>query len=141
VPVITCPDCSMLSDLPVINRTADEFCPKCDFPLFWASAAVGEQGFASDTDANLRRLPGSSGRRSIGTRACPHCGELNEINANHCVRCEGEMDPAPMQLRAEHLPTPPPYQEYAMKDWRLVSVALIVLALLLAVALVLVLVL
>ena len=105
MPVITCPDCGMVTDIPLVNRTAEEFCVKCDFPLFWAGVSVGGPTHEHDTDANLRRLPGSGGKRALGTRSCPHCGELNELTAVICIRCNMDLDPK--EVVHTYAPTPP----------------------------------
>lgn len=132
VPVITCPQCQLVTDLPRIDRSADEFCTKCDFPLFWASAATADGPDVEATDANLRRLPGTGGRRTIGARACPTCGEHNPLTATHCLRCGNPMELPPEELRGDYLPTPAPYEpdETPLRSWVMWSLAAVAVVLL-----------
>ena len=37
---ITCPECGEGSMIDPTQRRAEDFCPHCDFPLFWAKSAV-----------------------------------------------------------------------------------------------------
>ena len=55
---IVCPECGLVTSLNAIRRAADEFCPHCDFPLFWAPAAAPLVAGSMPNDATLRRLPG-----------------------------------------------------------------------------------
>lgn len=129
MPVITCPQCGRVRDLPEINRTADEFCQdeKCDFPLFWASAATATDAEFDDSDASMRRLPGTGGKRTVGAKACPHCGEHNPLTGTHCTRCGEALVVAAAELRGEYLATPEPYAEQRMRDYRLAMWLLVAL--------------
>jgi uncharacterized paraquat-inducible protein A len=105
MPDITCPECGQVTTLATIRRAADEFCPHCDYPLFWAPSSVAPiAAGAAASNATLRRLPGAGGRVRIGTRVCPECGELNPMGEIYCIRCTAELDPKP----PEPEPPPPP---------------------------------
>lgn len=105
---ITCPECGLITTLPGIRRSADEFCRHCDYPLFWAPTALPVAAEAGSTEATLRRLPGVGGRRLIGTEVCHECGELNPMSETHCIRCGVDLHPAPPEPEPEPLPPPLP---------------------------------
>jgi ribosomal protein L40E len=102
MPDIVCPECSQVTSLVAVRRAAEEFCTQCDYPLFWAPSAIPMASPGSSNAATMRRLPGAAGRRQVGTRVCPSCGELNPLKGTHCVRCTAELDPKPV------LPEPVP---------------------------------
>jgi hypothetical protein len=104
---IVCPECGQITSLTAIRRAADEFCPHCDFPLFWAPAAAPLVAGSSANDATLRRLPGAGGRQMIGTLVCPTCGELNPMSETWCIRCGSPLHPLP-EPEPEPEPEPPP---------------------------------
>jgi len=112
---ITCPDCGYQADFERMRRGADEFCPNCDFPLFWAKSDLPMGTLEESVDATRRRLPGAGGRATIGSRTCPECTELNRLSATHCIRCGADLDPPPMpepepepEPIVVELPPPPP---------------------------------
>ncbi len=100
---LACPECGTVSTAHVGRRQASDFCPVCDYPLFWASGTVakGVRPSAADT---TRRAPGLAGARELAAVACPACGELNEPGAIICYRCAAVMEvpvppvPAPVPL-------------------------------------------
>ncbi len=99
--VVVCPSCHKGREVALNRRHAMDFCPEpgCDFPLFWTPSQI-DLG-TSDTEADsLRRRPGTDGRVTVASRACPHCDEANPLEAETCLRCG-----LPMILLA---PTPPP---------------------------------
>jgi hypothetical protein len=100
MPDITCPSCGHRSELVAIRRSSEEFCPQCDYPLFWAASAIPATTPGANSDTTLRRLPGAGGRQRVGSKVCPSCGELNPLGQTHCLRCTSELDPKP--------PPPPP---------------------------------
>jgi hypothetical protein len=104
MPNITCPECGQLTELLAVRRDAGEFCSHCDFPLFWAASSIPAMAPGANSDTTLRRLPGAGGRRRIGSKICPECGELNAMGLIHCTRCTAELDPKPVVA----IPTPPP---------------------------------
>jgi ribosomal protein S27AE len=68
---ITCPRCGTASQLAwPMRRSADEFCERCDYPLFWAPA------FA-DRDVDLR---------------CPRCDHPNPAGSVYCNRCGEQVE-------------------------------------------------
>jgi hypothetical protein len=104
---IVCPECGQVTTLAAIRKAADEFCPHCDYPLFWAPTAVPLASASMASDATLRRLPGAGGRMTIGTLVCPACGELNPMVETHCIRCGASLHPEP-EPEPEPIPEPPP---------------------------------
>jgi hypothetical protein len=108
MPNITCPECGQLTELVAVRRDAGEFCSHCDFPLFWAASAIPAMAPGANSATTLRRLPGAGGRRRIGSKICPDCGELNEMGLIHCTRCAAELDPKPPPPKPTPTPTPPP---------------------------------
>jgi hypothetical protein len=105
---IVCPECGLVTPLAAIRRAADEFCPHCDYPLFWAPTAVSLVTGSIANDATLRRLPGAGGRMLIGTIVCPSCGELNPMNVDDCIRCGSPFHPVEEEPEPEPPPPPPP---------------------------------
>ena len=98
--VLACPECGTVSTVHADRRLATDFCPTCDYPLFWARPSAGADVGDGPSDDALRRAPGASGNAVDATLACPACNELNVSKAVVCVRCGSPMDPPP--------PPPPP---------------------------------
>jgi ribosomal protein L40E len=105
---IICPECGHRSELLSIRRSSEEFCPQCDYPLFWVSSAVPATARGGSSDATLRRLPGAGGRQRVGTKVCPACGELNPLAATHCIRCSADLEPKPVEPPPVVVAAPPP---------------------------------
>ncbi|HZB42675.1 MAG TPA: hypothetical protein VE487_17010 [Ilumatobacter sp.] len=97
---VVCPKCKTTTELAAIRRNADEFCPRCDYPLFWVSSGIPTTRPGTSSDATLRRLPGVGGRQRVGSKVCPECGDPNPLGETHCTRCKAELEPK--------LPEPPP---------------------------------
>ncbi len=120
---IVCPECGHESSFVAIRRSADEFCPQCDFPLFWAPSAVPMATPGSTNMATLRRLPGAGGRQRVGSKVCPECGELSPLTETHCIRCGADLDPKPEPapepepIREVVVPPPPPPPEPTRPWW------------------------
>jgi hypothetical protein len=91
---VTCPECGHSTVVQLNARRSTDFCPQCDYPLFWASSRVVALSDAATQDESLRRLPGTAGRVSVANIPCPHCSEQNPVVADTCVRCHGELHPA-----------------------------------------------
>ncbi len=105
---ITCPDCGQVSEFDGLERAADEFCPHCDYPLFWARPDGPQLVALEGVDTSRRRLPGAEGKLIVGGRLCPECGEQNRPGAVNCVRCDALMDPPPPEPVVVEEPPPPP---------------------------------
>jgi hypothetical protein len=106
---ITCPSCGTEAMLERVTRSADEFCRKCDYPLFWApipTTLASLEGEEDSAETTLRRLPGANGRRAVASIPCPTCAELNPPTSLVCHRCNG-----PMVLPDEPEPEPEPEAE------------------------------
>ncbi len=130
--LITCPECGEMAMVDPGRRMSDDFCRKCDFPLFWARATVilpsGEE-----TGASLRRLPGTVGRAATASIPCPHCGEPNSPIAEICIRCALTMHPVALPpqepiyiAEPEPEPEPEPVEE-RWPTWVLVLVMVVIL--------------
>jgi hypothetical protein len=126
--MITCPGCGSQVEIDQYAKSSQEFCPTCDYPLFWATPPpplVFEDG--TNTDTTMRRLPGAGGKQTVASVACPTCMELNALDAVTCIRCGGPMvlveaEPEPEPEREpepELEPEPEPvFIEEPARDWR-----------------------
>ncbi|CAN5685215.1 hypothetical protein BH20ACT2_BH20ACT2_14510 [soil metagenome] len=83
-------------------RGADAFCPRCDYPLFWAASTAAATSASGDLSDGLRRLPGTAGRVTIGMISCWQCREPNPVTGAFCVRCGADLSGPPPA------PAPPP---------------------------------
>lgn len=93
---VVCPECGTTGEIDPARRDAAEFCPRCDYPLFWARSNHGPAVIEeSSTDLATRRLPGAGGHQVVGHRDCPNCGEHNPLGVRFCIRCATDMDPEP----------------------------------------------
>jgi hypothetical protein len=116
---VTCPECGTVATVALTRREASDFCAQCDYPLFWTPSKILLDTGTTSGDS-LRRLPGTSGRVTVGSVACPHCAEGNLLTAQTCVRCGGLMDPpAPEVVVAAPppAPAPPPEPERRTPVW------------------------
>ena len=110
---VTCPECGAVQEVYLNRRDAVDFCHSCDFPLFWTPSEVIRDRGAGDGES-LRRLPGTVGRNTLASTACPHCSELNLVSAQVCVRCGQPLHPvveAPPPPEPVYVPPPPPIVE------------------------------
>lgn len=110
---ITCPGCGTVSHFDQVRRSADEFCRRCDYPLFWVRSSDEPAVDLEGGDVGLRRLPGAGGHQVVATLGCPHCNEPNLHTARVCIRCGGDMRPAPppvvpVVVPPTPKPAPPP---------------------------------
>jgi hypothetical protein len=135
---MTCPECGESQMIDPAQRRAEDFCQRCDFPLFWARNAVVPLT-TDETGASLRRLPGTVGRAATASVACPHCGEPNSPTAIICIRCsqpmilaqpEPEPEPEPVYIP----PPPEPEPEPGFPLWWVVgaSAALVIITIIVA---------
>lgn len=118
---IVCPGCGTVSHFDQVRRSSEEFCRRCDYPLFWVRS--GDEPAAVDLaagDTGLRRLPGAAGHQAVAALGCPHCNEPNLHTATVCIRCGGDMrpvapppapSPPPVVVVPVALPPPPPPPE------------------------------
>ncbi|MCR6493032.1 hypothetical protein [Cellulomonas sp. P24] len=104
---IVCPECGAPSTVALARRDADDFCPICDYPLFWARPQDRKGGGEDGADDARWRSPGASGASLIATVPCPVCRELNVPSAVVCVRCGADMNPPPPP-EPEPVPAPEP---------------------------------
>ena len=110
-----CPGCGTTVEIEPGRRTADLFCHRCDYPLFWVPppdgyiAPDGEETL--DADTVLRRRPGAAGVRLPASVPCPACAELNRVAEELCIRCGSPMspvlEPEPVVEVIVELPPPP----------------------------------
>lgn len=138
--VVTCPECGQLATVDMARRQADDFCRRCDFPLFWARGTViAPEG--AESGASLRRLPGTVGRAATAALICPHCAEPNSPATEICIRCSLSLhpvdipEPAPVVIVLPPEPEPEPEPEKAFDWWWIVAIAAAVLAIALLVGL------
>lgn len=123
---IECPGCALVvvGDSP--RPSAEWFCPRCDYPLFWASPPAEP---AARSDRARHRLPGSGGRKVVGAEPCWYCGELNEPGVSACFRCAATLPKpaAPVQtVAAPPEPVPVPYPvPFPSVTWPYVGAALL----------------
>lgn len=104
---IVCPECGTASPVALARRDADDFCPTCDYPLFWARPQDRTVPPQDGPDDARRRSPGASGALLLATAPCPVCEELNLPSAVVCVRCGADMVPPPPPVPVP-LPVPQP---------------------------------
>lgn len=121
--LVTCPECGTMAEVSPARREAVDFCPSCDFPLFWARSTVVLPS-SEATGASLRRLPGTVGKAATASIPCPHCGEPNSPAAQICVRCSLSMvivapppPPAPVYVPPPPLPPLEPEPEKSQWIW------------------------
>lgn len=105
---IVCPECGTPSAVALARRDADDFCPTCDYPMFWARPQDRTGGAQDGVDDARWRSPGASGASLIATVPCPACEELNVPSAAVCVRCGVSMVP-PLPPVPVPVPQPVPY--------------------------------
>lgn len=134
---LTCPECGAPATVDPSRRDAADFCPHCDFPLFWSRERIPVGEAADAGEDALRRLPGALGRVVIASVPCPHCNELNLPSAVYCARCDLAMQytpPPPPPSVAVQLPAPEPpmlpleEEPQRMWIWWVLLIAMVVLA-------------
>lgn len=81
---VECPGCGLVLVGESPRPTAAWFCPRCDYPLFWAAPPPAD---TPPSARARRRLPGTGGRAVVGSEACWYCGEMNEPGTTTCFRC------------------------------------------------------
>jgi len=115
-----CPQCGLPGTVVGGRRSADDFCQRCDFPLFWAGDRVERALVDEGVEDSLRRSPGTVGSAALASTPCPGCAELNVPSASRCVRCGSGMTPPPPVVHVPPAPEPftlPPLAR--LGAWRL----------------------
>lgn len=92
---VTCPECGTVTTVSTTGRGAGDFCPSCDYPLFWAGSRGGQNSGATTSEDALYRAPGTSGTTTPSAIACPACAERNPVTGDLCLRCGSDLHPAP----------------------------------------------
>lgn len=94
---VKCPNCETVWAGSDLRPHAQWFCGKCDYPLFWALPPKAELvGGGPEGDGALSRLPGTDGRETLSSMACPSCGERNPPDPSlDCLRCGMPLTPRP----------------------------------------------
>jgi hypothetical protein len=138
---LTCPECGTTAQVTLNRRDSIDFCRNCDYPLFWTPSKVFRDPSAENAES-LRRLPGTVGRATVASLACPFCYEPNALSAQTCVRCGRPMHPvaeapapAPVYVPPPPAPLPEPESKVAWWVWALLALgaaALIALVVLIA---------
>ena len=107
---VTCPECGTIATVAVRRRDSTDFCRTCDYPLFWLPSRIQLDSADQTDSASLRRLPGTVGRLTVASLACPHCSEPNAVSAQVCVRCGEPMRPVapPPPPEIVYVPAPAP---------------------------------
>ncbi|MEI5671628.1 MULTISPECIES: hypothetical protein [unclassified Nocardioides] len=136
---VVCPECGTVATITVNRREAEDFCRRCDFPLFWTPAAIVLDTSSGPSSDALRRLPGTAGRVTVGKLDCPHCRESNPVTETHCLRCQGDLHPVlpPAPLPPPVLAPPPEPEPVPEKSTPWLLYVGIGLTVLLAIALIL----
>ncbi len=104
---VDCPGCGLTLVGESPRPTAAWFCPRCDYPLFWAADDPPKQ---PPSRKARRRLPGTGGLIVLGAEPCWHCGEMLEPDDRECGRCAAVVPKplAPTVLVPEPYPEPVP---------------------------------
>ena len=110
---VECPGCGAVYEFLRVQKTAEEFCPGCDYPLFWAARRNPMESQLTSAEAGLgptlRRRPGAAGLQLPAGTPCPDCRELNPPGTDRCLRCGAAMEPvAPRPEPVVVVPPPPP---------------------------------
>ena len=95
---IECPGCGLVVVGSDPRASAEWFCPRCDYPLFFARKPAPVEPDGARKGAR-RRLPGVKGRAPVAAGACWNCNEWNEAGVTACLRCAATLPkPTPPQL-------------------------------------------
>lgn len=110
---VECPGCGAVYEFLQVQKSAEEFCPGCDYPLFWAARRdpLSGQSALSVEDGlgpTLRRRPGAAGLQLAAGMACPSCREINPPGTVNCLRCGALMEPVPARPAPVVVAPPPP---------------------------------
>ena len=104
---LTCPECGTTAQVTLNRRDSIDFCRNCDYPLFWTPSKIFRDPSAENAES-LRRLPGTVGRATVASLACPFCYEPNALSAQTCMRCGRPMHPVAEAPAPTPVYVPPP---------------------------------
>lgn len=94
---LQCPRCKVVRGADASRRSHEDFCDRCDYPLFLAPGLGPPIILGGASSEARKRLPGARGMEKIGRQVCPNpsCGEHNPLGEQytHCWRCETELNP------------------------------------------------
>ena len=111
---VECPGCGLLVVGNDPRASADWFCPRCDYPLFFVQKPAPPEPDGARRGAR-RRLPGVQGRVSSAAGPCWNCGEWQEAGVRECLRCAATL-PKPVP------PQPGPFETVEVPEPELVEV-------------------
>jgi len=95
---VECPGCGLVVVGSDPRASAEWFCPRCDYPLFFVQRPAPPEPDGARRGAR-RRLPGVKGRASVTAGPCWNCAEWNEAGVIACLRCAATLPkPTPPQL-------------------------------------------
>ena len=104
---IECPQCHTVHQGDVSGRAAADFCPQCDYPLFFAPESAVEDGpgdafvpaaEAATATANVATGPPPAVVDDEEQRICTACLAANPLEAVFCGRCGHALDADPGPL-------------------------------------------
>jgi hypothetical protein len=135
---VECPGCGADVEIEPGRRSAELFCARCDYPLFWVTPPRSPEDEDDTGEMVLRRRPGAAGIRLPATVPCPTCRELNLVMELVCLRCgapmhpEPEPEPEPVVVVVVPEPPPPPEPEPSRWEPWMTGVAMIIAVILFA---------
>jgi hypothetical protein len=111
---VECPGCGLLVVGNDPRASAEWFCPRCDYPLFFVQRPTPPEPDGARRGAR-RRLPGVQGRVVSAAGPCWNCGEHQDAGVRECLRCAATL-PKPVP------PTPGPFETVEVPEPELVEV-------------------
>jgi predicted RNA-binding Zn-ribbon protein involved in translation (DUF1610 family) len=114
---VECPGCGLIVVGSDPRASAEWFCPRCDYPLFFVAKAPPPELDGARRGAR-QRLPGVNGRASSTAGPCWNCGEHNEAASGACFRCAATLPkPLPPQLGPFDVVVEPELVEVEVLYW------------------------
>jgi len=114
---VECPGCGLIVVGSDPRPSAEWFCPRCDYPLFFVAKAPPPELDGARRGAR-QRLPGVNGRASSTAGPCWNCGEHNEAASGACFRCAATLPkPLPPQLGPFDVVAEPELVEVEVLYW------------------------
>jgi len=111
---LECPGCGLIVVGSDPRPSAEWFCPRCDYPLFFMTKPAPPEPDVERRTVR-RRLPGVRGRVPTAAGPCWNCGEWNEAAVATCLRCAASL-PKPVP------PQPGPFETLEAPEPELVEV-------------------